>query len=225
MSQEQQTQQDGFESVESALSRTELFIEENKSIISYAIIGIVVLVAAYFGFQRFVSEPRNNEAASTMYVAEQYFQKDSFNLALNGDGNNYGFLDVIDNYGGTKAGKLAQYYAGISYMYLGQYEEAIAHLKKFNAKDIVLSSIAKGAMGDAYVELGNIEKGASCYEAAAANSDNKLTAPLYLYKAAVAYEKAGKSSKALSLYKKIKADYAESTEARQVEKSIEKLSK
>ena len=51
-------------------------------------------------------------------MAEIYFEKDSFNLALNGDLNSAGFIDIADDYSSTKTGKLANYYAGICYLNL-----------------------------------------------------------------------------------------------------------
>jgi len=216
-------QPDGLESVEQTLNRTELFIEDNKNIITYVVLGVVAVVAIFFAFKRFYIEPKNNEASAAMYVAEQYFQKDSFNLALNGDGNNEGFLDIIDEYGITKTAKLANYYAGLCYMYGGNYEDAIKHLKKFKSGDLTLGSIALGVIGDAYVEMGELSKGASYYEKAANNVKNEFTSPLYLNKAAQVYENQGSYKKALKLYTQIKTDFASSQEGRSAEKNIAKM--
>lgn len=216
-------QPDGFENVQETLNKTELFIEDNKSIISYVAVGIVVVVALFFAVQRFYLEPKNNAASADMYVAEQYFQKDSFNLALNGDGNYSGFLDIIDNYGCTQTAKLANYYAGLCYIHTGDYESAIRYLKNFKSKDLTLSCVAIGVMGDAYVELGQESKGAACYEKAANKVDNEFTSPLYLSKAAQVYEKLGNYKKALSLYTQIKNDYKLSQEALSADKNIAKM--
>lgn len=216
-------QPDSFENVQETLNKAELFIDDHKSIISYVVIGILAIVAIFFAFQRFYLEPKNNEASAAMYVAEQYFQRDSFDIALNGDGNYSGFLDVIDDYGITQTAKLANYYAGLCYMYMGDFESALKHLKKFKSKDVTLSSVALGVMGDAYVELGEEAKGASYYEKAAANVNNEFTSPLYLNKAAQVYEKLGNYKKALALYTAIKNDYALSQEAIQIDKNIEKM--
>lgn len=216
-------QPDGLENVQETLNKAELFIDDHKSVISYAIIGILAVVAIFFAFQRFYLVPKNNEASAAMFGAEQYFQRDSFNIALNGDGNYAGFLDVIDNYGITQTAKLAHYYAGLCYMYTGDFESAISHLKKFKSKDITLSSVSLGVIGDAYVELGDEAKGASYYEKAAANAKNDFTTPLYLNKAAQVYEKLGNYKKALALYTAIKNDFALSQEAMQADKNIEKM--
>jgi len=216
-------QPDGFETVQETLNRTELFIEKNKNIISYVVLGILAITAIYFAINRFYIEPKNTEASAAMYVAEQYFQKDSFNLALNGDGNNYGFLDIIDEYGITRTAKLANYYAGLCFMYGGNYEDAISHLKKFKSKDLTLSSIALGVIGDAYVEMGENAKGASYYEKAANHVSNDFTSPLYLNKAAQVYEKEGNYKKALKIYTQIKTDFLNSQEGRSAEKNISKM--
>jgi tetratricopeptide (TPR) repeat protein len=158
-----------------------------------------------------------------MYVAEQYFEKDSFKLALNGDGANYGFIDIIDEYGFTKAANLAHYYAGISLMKTGQFEEAISHLEKFDADDIMVGSVAMGAIGDCYAELKDIEKAASFYMKAGLRKPNEFTSPIFLKKAAFAYEELKNYDKALKAYEKIKKDYPESQEGKVAEKYITAL--
>lgn len=219
----EQQQPDGFENVQETLNKTELFIEDNKSLISYVALGIIAVAAIIFAFQRFYLTPKNEKASAEMFGAEQYFQRDSFNLALNGDGNYCGFQEIIDNYGCTQTAKLANYYAGLCSMYTGDYESAIKYLKKFKSKDLTLSCVAIGVMGDAYVELGQEAKGASYYEKAANKVDNELTSPLYLNKAAQVYEKLGNYKKALSLYTQIKNDYKLSQEAMNADKNIAKM--
>ena len=115
-------QEDNLEVVEHALSSTEHFIEKNQKNITIALIVIVAVVGIFLGYKRFIVSPKEKDAKNEIFAAEQYFEKDSFNLALNGDGNNLGFLDVIDKYKSTKPGKLARYYAGISYLKLGKFQ-------------------------------------------------------------------------------------------------------
>jgi tetratricopeptide (TPR) repeat protein len=155
-----------------------------------------------------------------MFVAEQYFQRDSFNLALNGDGNYFGFLDIISDYKMTKSSNLAKYYAGVCYLHLGDYEEAISYLKKFSTSDIMISSIKNGAIGDAYVELGEYKQAVSYYEKAANSNANEFSTPIYLNKAGQLLEDEGDFKKALDLYETIKADYPKSAEGRNIEKVI-----
>lgn len=126
-----------------------------------------------------------------MWMAEQYFAKDSFNLALNGDGNYLGFLDIIEEYSITKSANLANYYTGISYLHLGQYENAIEYLKQFESNDKMIAPIAYGAIGDAYVELENTDEALVFYKKAVTSSENDFTAPIYLMKIGLVQEKMG----------------------------------
>lgn len=224
MASKKSTQHDNLQEIESALTKTEQFIEDNQNKILYVIGGIVLLVVGYLGITRFYIQPREKEAQSQMFMAEQYFGKDSFNLALNGDGNYLGFLDIIDEYSITKPAKLARYYAGISYLRLGQFQEAVDYLNKFKTKDVILGPVAQGAMGDAYLELGEQEKALSQYDKAIAMSDNELTTPIFLMKAGNLLETMGQQEKALKLYTQVKEKYPETNEGRMVDKYIARAS-
>ncbi len=209
-----------IENVENALSKTERYIEENQKSLTIILLAIVVVVGGYIGYRKLYLQPLQEEALSQMYMAEYYFSIDSFDLALNGDGSNLGFIDIIDDYKMTKTGNLASYYAGISYLHMGEYEEAIDYLKKFDANDKLVSSIGYGAIGDAHVELGNHGKAVTFFIKAADQDENDFTAPLYLKKAALVYEHLGEYKKALDLYEKINNDYPRSDIARDIEKYI-----
>lgn len=209
--------------VEEALSKTEIFIEKNQKPLGIIIGVIALLVLAYFGYQRFYQIPREKEAQSQMFMAEKYFEMDSLKLALNGDGMYPGFLGIIDDYGSTKQAKLAHYYAGIILLNEGQYDEAISHLKKFKIKDNMVYPMAKGAIGDAYMELGKTDDAAEAYLEAADTFKNDFTSPMFLQKAAWAFEDAGKTDKALKAYERINTEFPRSTEARDVEKYIARL--
>lgn len=224
MASKKSTQHDNLQEIESALTKTEQFIEDNQNKILYVIGGIVLLVVGYLGITRFYIQPREKEAQSQMFMAEQYFGKDSFNLALNGDGNYLGFLDIIDEYSITKPAKLARYYAGISYLRLGQFQEAVDYLNKFKTKDVILGPVAQGAMGDAYLELGEQEKALSQYDKAVAMSDNEMTTPIFLMKAGNLLETMGQQEKALKLYTQVKEKYPETNEGRMVDKYIARAS-
>ena len=105
-------QTDKLENVEQVINRSEQFVEKNQKAIIILIVLIVVIVLGIFGYRKYISEPKANEAAGAIFQAERYFEQDSMHLALYGDGNNFGFLTVIDEYGSTPSGKLAKYYAG-----------------------------------------------------------------------------------------------------------------
>ncbi len=209
--------------VEEALSKTEVFIERNQKIL-YIIIGaIVVIVLGIFGFKKLYIAPKEKEAQSQMYMAEKYFEKDSLRLALNGDGNYLGFLDIISDYRLTKAADLAHYYSGICYLNLGEYQTAIDHLEKFKGKDQIVSSMALGAIGDAYLELDNREKALDYYLKAVDNNTNAYTTPMFLLKAGMTCELKGNYAKALQLYERIRDEFRTSNEFRNIDKYIARV--
>ncbi len=209
--------------VEEAFSKTEQFIEKNQKIILIVIGVIVIVVLGYFGFKKFYIAPRQVQAQSQMFMAEKYFEADSLNKALNGDGPNPGFLQIIDKYSMTQSANLAHYYAGICYLKKGEFQNAIDHLGKFDADDQVVGPMATGAMADAYMELNKVEKAAGLYMKAGTDRDNEFLSPMLLMKAAWAYENLGQYDKAREAYLKIKEKYIRSNEGRDVEKNIAKM--
>lgn len=213
-------QHDNLQDIESALTKTEQFIEDHQNKIFIVVGAIVLIVVGYLGITRLYVGPREKEAQAQMFMAENYFEKDSFNLALNGDGNYLGFLDIIDEYGITKQAKLARYYAGLSYLHLGQFNEAVDYLSRFKTKDVLLGPAAQGAIGDAYLELGERDNALKQYEKAASMSENDLTTPVYLMKAGTLLESMDQPEKALAHYEKIKSKYAETNEGRMIDKYI-----
>lgn len=216
-------QENNLQELESALTKTELFIENNQKMISYVVGGFILIVAAYLGYNRFYMQPKQDEALSQMFMAENYFEKDSFNLAINGDGNYLGFLDIIDDYSGTKSANRAQYYTGVSYLYLGEYDEALNYLNNFKTDDLLLAPVAEGAKGDAYLELGEQEQALKHYKKAYNLSDNELTTPAYMLKAASLLESMDELEDALTLYKDIKEKYPESTEGKNADRYIARV--
>ena len=212
-----------LESVESALSRTEQFIENNQKTLTSVVFAIIIIVGGYLLFQRYYMNPMENEAKGQMFRAEQYFAQDSFNLALNGDGNYLGFLDIIEEYGMTKSANLAEYYSGVSYLKLGQYDNAIEHLKDFKVNDKIIEPQTYGALGDAYMEKGDMEEALDYYEKAKDVNDNQFTTPYFMKKTAFVYEEKGEYDKAIELYKKIKRKYPESPQSDEVDRNIARL--
>lgn len=209
----------------STYQQLEAFFNKNKKILTIALGALVVLVGGYMYYTEMIQKPKEKKAQEELFTAEFFFAKDSFNLALNGrEGEFYGFLQVIDEYGSTKAGNLANYYAGICYLRMGQFEDAISHLKKFKSSDVILGPMALGCIGDAYRELGQSEEAVSYYEKAAGKSDNAFTAPMYLKKAGMTYEEDLKDlEKALKAYTKIREEYGNSTEGRDIGRYITRL--
>lgn len=215
-----ESQNTGFEAVEHALSRTEQYIEENKKSLTIIVAVIIVVVGGYVLYNRLILQPRENDAQSQIYRAEQYFEADSLVLALEGDGDALGFIDIIDEYSMTKTANLAEYYAGICYLRLGEFEDAIEHLKQFDSNDKLVSVVALGALGDAYVEIGDYQEAISFFEKAADKNKNDLTSAIYLKKAGLVYEALEDYKKAIASYEKIKKQYPDSDEARDIDKYI-----
>ena len=211
------------EGVEHALTRAEQFIETYQKQIVWVVTVILGIVLLYMMFQRLYVEKKSGEAAAQMFPAEQYFEKDDWERALDGDGNNLGFTDIISDYRFTPTANLAKYYAGICYLRLGEYEDAISYLSKFKSKDKILSSIALGSIGDAYTQLDETEKAVSFYKKAAERKRNDFTSPLYLLRAGILLENEGKLKEAAELYERIKTDYAVSTEGRTIDKYIARI--
>jgi len=212
----------GIENVEQTLTKTEQFLEENYKPMLYGLITLVVIIGIFWIGRAYLTK-QNKEAQSQMFTAEQYFEQDSVRLALNGDGNNPGFVDIADEYKITKSGKLANFYAGACFMHLGDFEQAIIYLEKYSVKDDILAPQAKGLLGDANIELGDTDKGIRLYLEAAEMADNSFHSPIYLMKAGVAYESEGKFDEALKLYEQIKDMYSESNEGRSIDKYIARV--
>jgi tetratricopeptide (TPR) repeat protein len=219
-----QVEAKGFDNVEQTLSRTEQFIEDNYKQLLYGLAVIVVLVAAFWLIKIRLNS-RTEDALAQMYVAEDYFAKDSLNLALNGDGNYLGFVDIADEYKATRPGNLANYYAGLCYLQLGQFEDAIEYFDRFDKNDEAIAPLAYACTGDAYIELGDSKRGIEFYLKAVNYADNDFYNPLYLLKAGQVYELDGNNEKALEMYQRIKNEYPESNEGSNIDKYIARVSK
>ena len=210
--------QNSGETVGQVLSSAEQFLAKYKNVLIYTVTGILAVVLIYFGYTKFYYEAQQEEARSQMFVAEQYFRMDSLSLALNGDGNNPGFLEIIEDYG-SKAGKMVYFYAGVCQLRLGHYEQAIDNLKKYRVGDEVTTARALACIGDAYVNLNNYPEAVN-YFLKAANYRNNTFAAGYLLKAGITYKAMGKPEEALKMYQRIKNDYPQTVEARDIDKYI-----
>jgi tetratricopeptide (TPR) repeat protein len=207
-------------SVGEVVEKTEDFVTKYQKPLLLVVSAVVLAVLIYFGYKKLYSEPHNDEALAQMYMAEQQFQIDSFRLALNGEqGSYYGFLQVINDFGSTDAGNLAQYYAGICQLQLGSFDEAIKHLKEYSSSDEIIQAKAYAAIGDAYVELNSYNEAASYFMKAASYKDNTYAAA-YLMKAAMVYEQLNRFADAAKAYERIRTDYPNTMEAQEAEKEI-----
>ncbi len=217
---EESTTAEVFSTLDEGASKTEAWVEQNQKPILIFVIAVAVSVLGYLGFQQFIQEPKETEAMNEMFQAQSYFEqaltataKDSlFNLSLVGGEGKFGFVDIIDNYSGTNAANLANYYAGIAYLNTGKYQEAISHLDSFKSDDEAVGPLAKGAIGDAFAQLEQHEEALKYYEAAAAMKSNNVTAPRFLLKAGITALNLGNTDLALQHFKTITESYPNSNE-------------
>ena len=209
-----------FAVVEETLTRTEQWVENNQKTLSTIVFAIVGVIALYLAYDKFYVEPVNEEAQQELFKSVSYFEADSFNLALNGVNGEYGLLDIIDDYGSTEAGNLANYYAGVCFLKTGDNESAIDYLSDFSSDDEIVSSIAFGSMGDAYMNISEFDNAINYWTKAAFNSKNDFTTPIYLKRAAMALEEDGSTDRALDYYIIIQKEYPNSDEARDIDKFI-----
>ena len=207
--------------VAEAVSKTEKFFDENGKLLSIIAAAVVVVAAGIFCGYKFVYQPAQAEAQGQMAIAEQNFRAGDYEVALNGDGNVLGFAQIIDEYG-AKAGKAANFYAGVCELQLGNWDLAIEYLQAYKGKDAILKARALACLGDAYVGLEDYSKALGYFEKAAAVVDNMFAAG-YLLKAGVVAEKLGQNEKALGFYKQIKDQYPSSMEGYDVDKYIGRL--
>ena len=206
--------------VSGIIAKTEQFIEKNKKKLTIVAAAIVVVALAIWAYVALVAQPRQVRAAEDMFAAEQWFNEGNFEQALNGNDQYMGFADIIDEYGSTKSGNLAKYYAGICQLNLGQYNEAIDLLKSYKGKDLFTCAEALMLIGDAYAELENAADAAKYYEKAAAKSQNLIVAPTALWKAGMMYISLGNNEAAVKAFQQIKDNYPESPEYSEADKYI-----
>ena len=226
-----------LENVEEALSKTELWIENNQKTLWIILIVLLVIAFGIFGITKY-NQKRNQEAMNQIFpqeisfeeqaaqavdFASYYVENENYAAALNGDEEHLGLLDIVDKYGSTKSGKLAAYYAGLSYLKQGDYNNAITYLKKYTNDDKIFAPMSLGLIGDCYMQLGDQQNAVSYYEKATKKSPNDFTTPMYLTKLGMTYEIMGNNAKALETYKTLKKDFPNSSEAFEINKNIANL--
>jgi len=193
--------------VEGAAGKIETFFEENQKVVFSVVIAIILAVAVYVGYERFVMAPKEVAAQEAVFYAQNWFAAGEFQKALEGDGANYGFYEIMDDYKSTKVGKAAKLYAGTCELNLGNYDEAITYLSKFSTKDANVQALAYSRLGDAYAQLENVADAAKEYKKAASASTLDEFKANYYYKAAMAFEYNDDLSGAASMYKEITTIY------------------
>jgi tetratricopeptide (TPR) repeat protein len=218
-----------FNTLDQTASKTEEFVAKNQNIILSVLGGIAVVVVGYLLYNKYVATPKQDEAASDMFQAQQYFQKavdapvasDSlYKLALNGGEGKQGFLDIIKTHSGTDAGNLAHYYAGMSYLNMKQYQKAIEQLDQFKTAEPILNALAIGGKGDATAELKKNEEALKLYVEAAESNKNEITTPRFLLKAGQIAMILGKKEEALTYFAQIKEQFEGTPEAQNIDALI-----
>ncbi len=187
------------------------WFEKHSKLVAGIALGVALVVAGFFGFQ-YYKDSQNENAQEDMFQAIYYFEADSLDQALNGDANNLGFLDIIDEYGITDAANLANYYVGAIYLKQGKFEPARLYLEDFKSNDLLVQARAYSLIGDTYMEEGNYEQAASFYKKAANYKPNKFFSPQYIMKEALAYERLNQLEKAREAYDKVITQYWDSSE-------------
>lgn len=226
------TKQNGLHTEQGVVAQ-ETFIEKykNQLIIGFIALiiiggGIFIIGGGIFAYRNLVYKPREAKASEALYKNEQLFARGEYDKALNGDGQDAtGFLQVIDEFGSTAAGNLAELYAGQCYAQLGKYDEAVKHLEKYDlADDALISPAAVGMLGNCYAQLGQPEKATAALQKAAKMADNNSLSPSYLLQAGIIFESQGDKAKALECYKTIKEKYVRSVLYGTIDKYIERVS-
>ena len=199
---------------------TDLYNEKQK-VINIVLLGIIAVVVLLIGYFMYYMPSQQKKAEVAIFKAERYYAMDSLELALNGDGRCAGLLTVIDDFGSTKTGNRAKYIAGICYLKLGDYDNAIKYLKKFKSRDKLVSAQALGSLGDAYMEKNDMDNAAKYYKKAIAKNPNELITPVYLLRMGMLSEMQGNWKEAMESYQKIQQEYPQSYEAMDIDKRIE----
>lgn len=187
------------------------FLKSNSKILAGILAVAIVLIGGILFFQ-YNTQVQNEKAQAEMFQAVYFFEQDSVEFALNGDGINKGFLTIIENYPRTDAANLAHFYTGSIYLSQKKFEDALKHLEEFSSEDYLVQAKAFSLVGDANLELGKTEEAIAQYTKAARSNENKYMTPKYLAKLAVAQEEAGKLEDAIKTYTEIEEKYYESFE-------------
>lgn len=227
---DQSTTAEVFNTLDEGASKTEEWVVKNQKYIFVVVALVAAVVLGYLGYKNFIQEPRESEAMNDMYQAQKYFdeavvatEKDSlFTLSLSGGEGKYGFLDIVENHGGTNAANLSSYYAGMAYLNLKDYQNAIKYLSDFKSDDEALGPLAAGGIGDAFAQIDQLEDALSYYEKASEMKTNEFTTPMFLYKAGTVALKLGENDKALKYFTRIKEEFSKSTEASNIDAFIGK---
>jgi tetratricopeptide (TPR) repeat protein len=189
---------------------TELFFEKNKKAVTIGIVAIVAVVAGAIGYKKFVAEPKAEKAANAIWKAQYYFEIDSLDLAINGDGNYLGFQGIAANFGSTPSGELANFYLGVCYHQKGELETALKYYQEADLGDDVLRVMATGNQGDVLADMGRTDEAIKQFEKAANMVKSDYTTPMFLMKAGIAYQSKNDWKGAEKCFSRIATDFPQS---------------
>ncbi|TNE52732.1 MAG: tetratricopeptide repeat protein [Bacteroidetes bacterium] len=201
------------------------FWETNQNLILYVVGGIALLIMGWWGYKVLVVEPQQEEAVAAIWQAQNQFERDSFQLALENPGGGYdGFLGIIDKYGSSAAGNSAKYYAGVCYLQMGDFDNAIKYLEDFDADGDLMPIMKNGLLGDCYAEKQDYSKALDYYADAADAGNNNSLAAYYQKKLGMLYEYQGNTEAAQKAFQRLYRDFpnASSADWRDVEKYLYK---
>jgi len=222
---DQSTTAEVFNTLDETASRSEQWIEKNQKIVFTGLIVVAAVILAFLAYNKYIVEPKEKEAADELAFPKRYFEEaqntsvsvDSlYSLSLNGADGKYGLIDIVDNYGGTKAGNLAKYMGGIAFLKTGDYQSAIKYLSDFSSEDDMLAALAKGNIADAFMGIDQPEDALQYYLKAANVKVNDFTSPLYLFRAGNVAMELGKYDDAETYFTTIKNEYPKSEEAKNI---------
>ena len=210
---------------EQVVAKAKDFWTKYSKPVMIASVLIILAVGGFYAYQNFVKKPNEAKAADAIFKAEEYYRMDSVNLALNGDGQNWGFLKVIDKYGSTAAGNLASFYAGSCYIKLNDNEKAIKYLKKFSGDSKPIQARAYKLLGDAYGDQGKNSDALSYYKKAAAHFEaDEASSAEYLFTAAYFADRVMKDTKeAIALYKELKEKFPRTQQGSEADNYLAQL--
>ena len=220
-------QDDGIEILEDPNAivekANEFFSSKRNKAMVFGIGGVIALLIVGFAGYNYYITNQNQTAQEELFQAQFYFDADSLGLALNGDGNSYGFLEIIEEFPGTKAANLSRFYAGASFLKQGDFDGAIRQLKEFSSDDYLLQGRAYSLIGDAYMEMDDFSNAISNYKQAANYKKNEAFTPVYLKKLAIAQEQNGNLAEAAKTYGVIVSDYPNSAQIHDAKKQKSRL--
>jgi len=212
-------------SADVALAKVQDFWTRNAKVISGVLVGVILLIGGYFGYKNFIQQPKEEKAVNDMFKAESYYRMDSARLALNGDGQSYGFLKIIDKYSGTDAANLASYYAGICYLKLDDNQNAVKYLNKFSTDSKQVQARAYKLLGDANADLGKSADALNFYKKAAHHfeEDANASGEALFLAASLAQGVIKNQKEAIELFKELKQKFPSTQWAYQADTYLAQL--